>query len=89
MGGSHLFVRIVDFGKLNFFCQGYYFFKKPLVFKWTSCHLVFILTRFDPKILKNIINGMVLIGTLGTCVNIIVVIDRYFGVAGGQGVRVF
>lgn len=32
---------------------------------------------------------MVLIGTLWTCVNIIVVIDRYFGVAGGQGVRVF
>lgn len=89
MGGSHLFVRIVDFGKLIFFCQGSYFLKKPLVFKWTSCHLVFILPRFDPKILKNIINGMVLIGTLGTCVNIIVFIHRYFGVAGGQGVRVF
>ncbi len=59
------------------------------MFKWTSCHLVFILMRFDPKILKNIINVMVLIGTLGTCVNIIVFIDRYFGVAGGQGVRVF
>ncbi len=51
--------------------------------------MVFILPRFDPKILKNIINGMVLIGTLGTCVNIIVFIHRYFGVAGGQGVRVF
>jgi hypothetical protein len=49
--------------------------------------LVFIFTRFDPKILKNIINGMVLIGTLPTCVNIIVVIDRYFSVARGQGVR--